>query len=466
MESTSRAVGAGRAQARGHGAPIPRWPGHPIFGHLTAFRRDRIGMLLGVAKTHPEIVEMRMGVIRRFVVITSPSLANEVLSTKQGSFAKTPGLAIFMRPVLGEGLLTSERAVHERQRRLLAPAFAHKRIAAYATTMGERAARLATSLEDGKEVDLGEAMMRLTFEIVGKTLFDADVVGDATAVGEALTTAMEVAIGQLWSALPVPPMIPTPQNLRYKRAVARLDEVVFRIIRERREQGGDRGDVLSMLIEAKDEDGTKMTDRQIRDEAMTLAIAGHETTANALAWTFYLLARHPAVRERMESELDRLEGPRASGVTQDDLKKLPYTLAIFKEAMRLYPPAYMVGRKALEDVAIGDHIVKKGSIVAVNIIGLHRRDDLWPDPETFDPERFLGDREKQLPRCAYMPFGAGPRVCIGNHFALMESHVLLATIARHLRFELTSTKPVEYEPLVTLRPKGGIFARAVVRHPA
>ncbi len=450
---------SGSNDRRERPTPIPRLAGHPVIGHLPAFRNDRIGTFLRLGKTHPEIVELSMGIVRRLVVATAPALANEILVTKQSSFVKAPGLAIFLRPVLGEGLLTSEHAVHERQRRLLAPAFAPKRIASYAETMAERAQRCASRLRDGESVDVADVMMRLTFEIVGKTLFDAEVVSDADAVGEALTTAMEVAMAQLGSLLPMPPVIPTPNNLRYRRAVARLDDVVYRIIRERRAEGRDRGDVLSILTSARDEDGTTMTDRQVRDEAMTLFLAGHETTANALSWTFYLLARHPEARARMEAELEAL----GRAPTLDDLKKLPYTLAVFKEAMRLYPPAYIVARRSLEDVAIGPHLVRKGSIVLVNIIGLHRRADLWPEPERFQPERFLGDKEKQLPRCAYMPFGAGPRVCIGNHFALMEGHLLLATIAQRVRFELTGSDEVELEPLVTLRPKGGIAARAVVR---
>ena len=326
--------------------------------------------------------------------------------------------------------------------------------------MAERARKFVSGLEHAQSIDVADAMMRLTFEIVGKTLFDAEVGGDADAVGDALTTAMEVSMSQLGSILPVPPMIPTPKNLRYRQAVARLDDVVYRIIRERRAEGRDRGDVLSILTSAKDEDGTPMTDRQVRDEAMTLFLAGHETTANALSWTFYLLAKNPDARARMEAELDAL----GHAPSYDDLKRLPYTLAVFKEAMRLYPPAYLLARRTTEDVVIGEHLVKRRSIFIVSIMGLHRRADIWSEPDRFDPERFLGDKEKHLPRCAYMPFGAGPRVCIGNHFALMEGHILLATIARRARFELTSSKDPEMEPLVTLRPRGGIPARVVVRN--
>ncbi|MDF2693928.1 MAG: cytochrome [Labilithrix sp.] len=441
--------------------PLVRLAGHPVLGHLSTFRTDRVGMLLRLVKSHPDIVELPMGLVRRAVVVSSPALANEVLSAKQASFVKAPGLSIFLRPVLGDGLLTSEHEMHERQRRLLAPAFAPKRIAAYADTMAERAERFAAKLASGESLDIAESMMRLTFDIVGKTLFDAEVGTDAEVVGQSLTTAMEVSMGQLGSFLPLPPMIPSPQNMKYRRAVGRLDEVIYRIIRARRLEGGDRGDVLSMLLSAKDDDDSRtgMTDRQVRDEAMTLFLAGHETTANALSWTFLLLAKHPEVRARMEAELDALGRVPA----YEDLKLLPYTLAVFKEAMRLYPPAYVLGRRPLEDVAIGEHLVKKNSIVLVSVLGIHHRADTWPDPEKFDPGRFLDDREKQLPRCAFMPFGAGPRICIGNHFAMMEGHLLLATIARRVRFELANTEPVEVEPLVTLRPKGGIAARAVLR---
>lgn len=433
--------------------------GHPLFGLLGDFRDDRAGTLTRLALEN-DIARVPMGIVRNLVAIGTPALANELLTTKADSFKKAPGLTIMLRPVLGNGLLTSETDFHAKQRRLLAPAFTHKRIASYATTMAERAERFATSLRDGESLDLAEAMMRLTFEIVGKTLFDAEVDDDASDVAEALTTVMTCMFRQLESLVPIPPFIPTPSNLRYQRAVRRLDKVVYRIIRERRAKSEDRGDVLSMLLAARDEDGGAMSDKQVRDEAMTLMLAGHETTANALSWTFLLLSQHPDARETMEKELDAL----GRDPSYEDLAKLPYTLAVFKEAMRLYPPAYMVARRAREDVTIGEHRITKGAICFVSVIGIHRRPDVWSDPDRFDPTRFLGDKEKQLPRCAYLPFGAGPRICIGNHFALMEGHTLLATIARRARFDATSpSRKVELEPLVTLRPKGGLPMRVATR---
>jgi cytochrome P450 len=247
-----------------------------------------------------------------------------------------------------------------------------------------------------------------------------------------------------------------------RRAVRRLDDIVYSLIRERRASGTDRGDMLGMLLATRDaDDGSELTDVEVRDQAMTILLAGHETTANALAWTFYLLARNPDVRERMEREVDAALGGRAPSV--QDLPTMPFTLQVLKEAMRLYPPAYVVGRKAARAVTLGGVSVRKGQVVLVNIAGIHRRASAFPDPERFDPERFTPEREKALPPQTYLPFGAGPRICIGNHFALMEGHLILATLARKLRFDLLRTEPIEAEPLVTLRPRGGVPVRVVHR---
>jgi cytochrome P450 len=440
--------------------PIPRISGHPVLGHLRAFREDRTAVQLRVAREEPEIARLRIGFIPA-VMIGAPALAHEVLALKHASFVKAPGLAVFLRPLLGRGLLTSEREVHTRQRRLIAPAFAHKRISSYASIMAERSERFASSLAAGRVLDISESILALTLEIVGKTLFDAEVGSDADEVGHAVTVAMRTVMSQLSSLVPIPPFVPTPTNLRNRRAVAQLDAILYRIIRERRAAGDDRGDLLSMLLATRDEAGGSMTDEQIRDEAMTLFLAGHETTANALSWALYLLAKNPDARARVEAEVDAL----GRMPSYDDLEKLPWTLAVLKETMRLYPPAYILARRCVEDVVIGRYLVKKHTIVLVNVLGIHRRADLFPRPESFEPERFMGDAEKALPRCGYMPFGAGPRICIGNHFALMEGHVVLASLARHLRLDLVDSTPVATEPLVTLRPRGGVRMRVTVREP-
>ncbi len=436
---------------------MPRVPGLPILGNLLQLRRDRAAVAIRVAREFGDIAELRAGVMR-LTMITSPELVHELLVEKVDDFIKAPGLSYFAKPLLGEGLLTSERDFHKKQRRMMSPMFLHKRIASYAEVMVERTARFAERLRDGQELDVSAAMMALTLEIVGKTLFDAEVGDEAEEIGEAVTAVMEHLMGMLSSVVPTPRSWPTPSNLRNRRAIARLDETIFRMIRERRREGVDKGDLLSMLLLARDEaessaSSDRMDDQQVRDEAMTLFLAGHETTANALSWAFYLLSQNPAAQERMHREIDALEG---ATPTLALLERLPYTLAVFKEAIRLYPPAYVIGRLAVRDTTIGGYRVPKRSVVVVGIIGMHRRPSLFADPDRFEPERFLPEREKTIPKYAYLPFGAGPRICIGNHFALMEGHLLLATLAQRVRFEVRLGLRVEAEPLVTLRPKGGI----------
>lgn len=430
--------------------------GDPLIGSLREFRRDRTALQLKIAREHGDLARVRLGVFTP-VMVQSPALAHEVLATKNDSFVKTLGLTVFLKPMLGEGLLTSEHGYHDRQRKLLAPAFAFRRVSSYAATMAERAARLKVP---SGEFDAAEMLMRLTLEIVGKTLFDVEVAGNADTFGEAVTVAMESFMAQITSLVPIPPQIPTPTNLRTRRAAKSLNDIVYRIIRDRRREGRDHGDMLGMLLETKDEAGVGLDDRQVRDEAMTFFLAGHETTANALAWTLYLLAKNPNARAKLEAEVDAL----GSDPSYEDLAKLPYTLAVLKESMRIYPPVYLIARRVFRDTTVGGHAMKKNQMAMVNVLGIHRRPDLYPDPLEFRPERFLDDAEKKLPRCGYMPFGAGPRICIGNHFAMMEGHVLLATMLRRHRFELADPRlEARMEPLVTLRPRGGLRMKAVQR---
>jgi cytochrome P450 len=441
--------------------PAPRVPGLPLLGSLLDFRRDRFGLGLRIAREHPEVAELKMGFFT-LLMASSPRVAHEVLVEKNDAFVKSAGLAVFARPILGDGLLTAEREVHKKQRRMMAPVFAHKRIAAYGDVMVEKTEKIAARLTGVPTTDLGEDMMRLTLEIVGKTLFDAELGGDASVVGQALTDGMRQMMSAMIRLVPLPPMIPTPGNLRLRGAVGRLDKIVYDLIRERRASGVDHGDMLGMLLATRDaDDGATLSDREVRDQAMTILLAGHETTANALAWTFYLLARHPEPRARVEREVDAALGDRRA--TVEDLPKMPFTLQVLKESMRLYPPAYVTGRKATRDVTVGGVPVREGQVVLVNIAGIHRRAESFADPDRFDPDRFLPELEKKLPPMGYMPFGGGPRVCIGNHFALMEGHLVLATLARRLRFDLLSDVPIMTEPLVTLRPKGGVPVRVVPR---
>ncbi|HVY49051.1 MAG TPA: cytochrome P450, partial [Minicystis sp.] len=426
---------------------LPKVPGHPLLGSLLDVRRDRVGFLSTVNARHGDVVRMRHGVFP-VVVSADAAFSHEVLVDQADAFQKGFGLSVFMRPMLGNGLLTSEGAFHKRQRRMMAPAFAHKRIAEYASAITERACRAASHWRDGERIDFAEEMMKLTLEIVGKTLFDAEVGSDAAAVGEAITGVMKAAIDNINAVVPVPPSWPTPRNLRAKRHVAELDAVIYRLIRERRRDGRDHGDFLSMLLAAQDEDDKSvMTDEQVRDEAMTIFLAGHETTANALAWTLYLLAQHPDVRERVEREVDAALG--GSPPTLADVGNLPLSLAVLKEAMRLYPPAYLVTRRATRAVTIAGRELPAGQLVLVNILGMHRSGRYFAEPLRFDPGRFLPGGETH-DKLAYLPFGAGPRVCIGNHFALMEGQLAVAAVVQRARLDLPAgSARVDAEPLVT-----------------
>ena len=442
---------------------VARLPSSRLLGHLQEFREDRIGLLLRIAQQQPEIAHIDLGVFD-LMVLTSPALVREMLVDHSEAFHKSLGISIFAAPMLGEGLIRSEGEVHKRQRRLLAPAFMPKRITHYAEVMAVRAAQAATRMAAQGQVDLADETMRVTLEIVGKTLFDAEVGGDAADVNAALTQAMECMLRTMTANIPIPPAIPTPTNLAYMRAVRRLDRLIYRMIRERRASGVARQDVLSTLLEVED-DGQRLDDRQVRDEAMTLFLAGHETTANALAWTLWRLALHGDARERAVQEVDRVLGGRLP--TPDDLRALPWTLQVIKEAMRLHPPVYMMGRRSTRAVELGGRRFGPRQNFLVNIIGLHRRPDVFSDPEKFDPERWDAARETPAMRQAFMPFGGGPRICIGNHFALMEAQLVLATWLQRLSFELIDpARRFESVPLITLRPKGGVPARVRARSAA
>lgn len=431
---------------------IPVLRGLPLIGNMLEFRRDRLALHDAAAEVGP---------VARFQImhlpiysITDADLAKEVLVDQAASFKKSAGMQ-FLAPLLGEGLLSSEGEVHRQHRKLLAPAFAPKRIAAYGTVMVEETKRQLAGWHKGKQVDIAHEMMEMTLAIAGRTMFDADVRSDARVVGEGLELAMRSMLASITSPVQLGYKWPLPRHRQMRRAVKMLDTIVYRMIADGRAANVDKGDVLSMLLLARDEDGTGLTDAQVRDEVMTLLLAGHETTANALTWTWYELGRNPAALARMEDELTRVLGGRT--VTTEDLPNLPWTAAVIDEAMRLHPPAYQTGREAKADVTIGGHRFPERSIVVINIRGIHRRADYFPQPLAFRPERMLAEQKKARPRHHYIPFGAGPRVCIGSHFALMEAQLALATMVQAARVRPLVTTVVP-EPLVTLRPRGGLPA--------
>ena len=352
-----------------------------------------------------------------------------------------------------EGLLTSEGDFWLRQRRLVQPAFHRAQIAAYAETMVQYTQRMLEGWRGGEQRDVHQEMTRLTLEIVVKTLFDADVTRDAQDVGKSLELLLELG-ANFRRTLFVPHWMPTPTNLRIKREIAFIESILYRIIGERRASGRETVDLLSMLLHMQDEDGSRMTDKQLRDETITLFLAGHETTASSLSWTWWLLGRNPAVEAKLHAELDEVLGGRAP--TLEDLPRLPYTGKVITESLRLYPPAWGLARVAVENHELAGYPVNKGMGVAMAQWVVHR-DTRWFDaPEEFRPERWEGDFIKRIPRFAYFPFGGGPRQCIGNSFALMETTLILATVAQKYRLSLVPDHPVVPLASITLRPRYGV----------
>jgi len=450
--------------------PIPTLPTLRPLGHLSGMRHDILGLQQRALREVGDIARLRMGV-RDVLMISSPAYAQELLVERVEDWEKSAALTSFTRPIIGDGILSSHGSRHKRRRAIVAPAFQANRIARYAEAIIHETDRVLDSFKVGGQVDFGHEMLRLTLEIVGSTLFNAKVAGDVYAVGKAVTEGSEAVTELLRSLLFLPPTIFTGPGRKLIRAGRDLDRIVYRIIRERRGSGEDPGDVLSMLLSARDSEGMGLSDEELRDEAMTLFLAGHETTANALTWALSLVSAHPEVALRLEQEVDAL-GARAPRF--EDLGRLPYAMAVFKETMRLYPPAYLLGRVSLTQTSIGGYRIARGQHVFVNVFAIHRRADLFPEPDSFRPERFLDGAERRLPKSAYMPFGGGPRVCVGNHFALMEGQLVLARLAQ--RFALAGSvrgvearsgarepKLPDCEPLITLRPKQTVSLRVVRR---
>jgi cytochrome P450 len=437
--------------------PKPRFPGQL----LLAFRRDPLGLLQGMARDYGDVSFVRLG-NRRVHLLNHPDLVKDVLVTEQRRFHKGRGLEL-AKHLLGEGLLTSEGDFHRRQRRLAQPAFHPQRIALYPAAMVEHAERtsdrwaeLAARSPTPPVIDIHQEMMRLTLGIVGKTLFGAEVEDQAQEVGEAIATSMELF--RSFTTLPFASLLerlPLPSTWRFLKARNRLDATIYRMIAARRSAPEDRGDLLSMLLLAQDEEGSgSMSDQQVRDEAMTLFLAGHETTANALTWTWYLLSQHPEVEARLHAELEQVLGGRRPSA--DDMSRLIYTSRVLAEAMRLYPPAWVIGRRAVEDYEVANYRMPKGSIVLVSQWVMHRDPRFFPDPDRFDPDRWTEEAKAARPRFAYFPFGAGPRICIGEQFAWLEGALVLATLARRWRPRLAPGHRVALQPSITLRPRGGM----------
>jgi FkbM family methyltransferase len=405
---------------------------------------------------------------KRIYFVNDAEYVKRILLDNLANYPKSATYRNNLRPFLGDGLLISEGDFWKRQRRLAQPAFHLRRLKVLAAAMGEAAAKMSLGWEHGKVIDVLAEMNAVTMDIVARTLFGADVSGDIGEVAEAMAVLQDET-GRISATafFDLPDWIVKPRSKRFEAAVATLDRIVGRIVAERRASGETRDDLLSMLLEARDEDtGEGMTDKQLRDELVTLFLAGHETTAIALTWTFHLLGQTPRAEAILQAEVDEAlgTGPDARlAPTFEDLDKLPYARMVAEEAMRLYPPAYVFSRRALADDQLGPYRMPAGAHIVISPYALHRRPDYWPEADAFWPERFAPGARTDRPKLAYLPFGGGPRICIGNSFAMMEHAIVLAAAVRHWRVESIPGRVVRTEPRITLRPRGGLPMRVMRR---
>ena len=425
-----------------------KFPGLALF----TFRRDPIAYLRAAAQ-YGDVV--RLPITRQpLYLVNHPDLIKDIFVTHQKQFKKGRGLER-AKKLLGDGLLTSEDPYHLRQRRLIQPAFHRQRIAAYADQMTGYAAKTSAGWGDGEMRDMAEEMLHLALAIVGKTLFNAEMEGEAAEIGDALTEVFALFHTLMLPLADLLEKLPIPSVRRFARARARLDATIYRLIEERRTSGEDRGDLISMLLLARDEDdGGQMSDEQVRDEALTIFLAGHETTAHALAWTWYLLSQNPDSEAKFHAELDSVLAGRTP--TLDDLPNLPFTRRILAESLRLYSPAWVIGRRALSDYQLGNYGINRGDIVLIAQCVMHTDPRYWENPDAFDPDRWTPEAEAARPKFAYFPFGGGPRVCIGEQFAWMEEMLLLAALGQQWKMRLAPGQIVATQPIITLRPKFGM----------
>jgi cytochrome P450 len=423
--------------------------------------RDIIGFFSQVQKTHGDVASFRIG-RRRIFLLSHPDHIRDVLVTRDDNFTKGPALRM-AKVTLGEGLLTSEGDFHRRQRRIMQPAFHAQRVAAYADTFVDYAQRARERWQPGEIFDIRAAMTQLTLEIVAKTLFGADLESEVRELGHAMDVTVTMFDRSRYPWAILLNLLPLPSNVRFLRAMHRVFSTIDQMIARRRENPSDRNDFLSLLLRARDTegDGGGMSDRQLRSEAMTLFSAGHETTANALVWTWLLLAQNPADEAKLHEELDKeLSG---QPPTAADVPRLVYTRAVLAESMRLYPPAWIVGRQATNPDHAGDYKIPAGAVILMSQFLVHRDNRWWKDPEHFDPNRWLNNTDTTRPRYAYFPFGGGARSCIGESFAWLESILLLATIAQKWRFRLTNAAPIRLHATITLRPRDPLPMQAEAR---
>ena len=436
---------------------MPRPPGPrglPYIGQARNFTRDPLGFLSGLAATYGDISCFTLGGVQAFFV-RHPDYIREVLITQRASFTLSP-LRKRLDAVVGQGLFTSEGDLHARQRRLMQPVFRKSRIEAYAAAIAELSRRTRDQWQPGTVIDLTDETMKLTMRVAARALFEDDIGADTGKVSDNLEVLMEFFTRisspflRLWLKMPL------PSTRRFHAAVRELDAVIYGMIERRRRAGATGNDLLSLLMQAKDDEtNVVMTEKQLRDEILTLLIAGHETTANLLGWTLYLLAQDPGSADRLHAEARSVLGGR-DGFTAADTERLPFARQVVQEGMRLYPPGWFVGRAALSDVRLGEYTVPRGAVVLLSQYVMHRDGRYFEEPDRFKPSRWENGFQDRLPRGAYFPFSAGDRHCIGEGFAWQEALLILATLVERWKFELVPGQNIRPKPSVTLRPDNPI----------
>ena len=430
----------------------PRAWWRDFFPLSRAFGTDGRAIFVHLARNRGPFVRTRLPMHIYFV--SEPALIEEILVKQAANFRKDK-VTRMLSGAIGNGLLVSEGEVWRRQRRLRGPAFHQGELQSYAGVMTDLTRAALAGWRSGETRNVHEDMMALALNVVAKLLFGANLAADAHDIGTTISKLMEDFSNQLGLRALTPfATFPTPSTFRIKRGIREMDRIIYGIIAARREAADPGRDLLGLLLRARDEDGSRMDDRQLRDEALTLFVAGHETTALALTYAVYLLASHPEEQDLLAAELAQVLGGRDAAF--GDVERLKQTEAVLLEAMRLYPPAWSVGRESLVDVDVGGYRLPKGSTFFMSQWVMHRDPNLFEDPERFSPARWAGDAQRRLPRFAYFPFGGGPRICIGNRFAMMEATLIHATLAQRVRFSTTPESRLELLPTVTLRPRSPV----------
>jgi|ERR1019366_3955585 cytochrome P450 len=439
------------------GKKIPGPELNAIFGGAGTMAKNPLMFLSGLDKNYPGIVNWKL-LHLNIVHISDPKLVRVVLQTNQKQYVKNSAYKQ-LKLVLGNGLVTSEGELWKRQRKLIQPSFHKQYIFSLFDKMlgctNEMIEEWKVKAKKDGIIDFADEMMKITLQIIGKTMLSADVKAEAKSVSVALGYLLKAVDQKAARALNIPLWVPTSSNFKFKRERKILDEIIYKIINDRRKTGPKNGDLLDMLMESRYEDtGEPMPNNLLRDEVMTIFLAGHETTASALAWTFYLISQHPEVYKKLKQEVKEIVGD--GEITFQHLQQLKYTKACLNEGMRLYPPVWVIGRRALEDNMVGDYLIKKGTDILISPYIVHRHPDYWTNVDAFDPDRWETEEVKEMDKFAYFPFAAGPRMCIGNNFALFEADIIITKIIQNFDFEYIGEKAPKMDPSVTLRVKGGM----------